>query len=791
MARTTPKATDEVAHWLRELADAKKREAEYRRHGEEILQIYDGRNTGIPFNILYSNTETLLPALYSAIPRPVVQRRFKDDDPLGKAVAEAGTRMLTFQLDTNLAGTPSFDTALRAAVVHALLPGRGETVVKYDAEITGMDERSEDEDAAPATDAPAPTVSGEYVCIETKPWNRVSYGYAKTWEKVPWIAYEDYLDRAEATRLFGAATVRRMRFQAEAEGEGEPERGRVAEDRHQGERKTACIYQIWDKAGGQRVRYLSPQAPDGLLKDDDDPLQLSGFFPCPKPLTFFEKPYSLQPTALYTLYENQAKELNLIQLRINRLIDAMKARGLYDESLGLDLEKLFQAEDVTLVPAQATSSLAAEKGLDNAIWFMPLETMQQALVQLYQAREACKQVIYEITGVSDILRGASAASETATAQTIKNQWGTLRLKRLQKEVARYARDLLRLLLEVAATKFSEETWAQMTGLPFLVTEKYTELTALHTSLQQAMQQQPPPPPGQPPSPLVAQLQQIEQQLQAPRWTQVLGVLRDDQARAYRVDIETNSTVEPEAAEDQKNIADLMTALGQYLNGVAPLVAKGVMPFGVAQSMMLAIARRFRFGSEIEDYIKQMQAPPPEQDGKANEAAMKQQLAQMQQMMEQKQQLKVAQDELALQQKVMAEEKVLLEKKVDLELREIQFTAEQEKFQLEKQATQQMLTVTAQANQQKTQNEQKVATLQNSKFKTENVVNQKADAALGKGVQEMKALVQQLVQTVAQQSKEHQQMVTALTKAMTAPRRKKAIRNKEGRIEAMEDEVMPA
>jgi hypothetical protein len=64
----------------------------------------------------------------------------------------------------------------------------------------------------------------------------------------------------------------------------------------------------------------------------------------------------------------------------------------------------------------------------------------------------------------------------------------------------------------------------------------------------------------------------------------------------------------------------MNALGQFLNSVSPLVAKGVMPFQAAQSMMLAIVRRFRFGPEIEDYIKQMKSPPPPPDPGQAEAA---------------------------------------------------------------------------------------------------------------------------------------------------------------------------
>ena len=50
--------------------------------------------------------------------------------------------------------------------------------------------------------------------------------------------------------------------------------------------------------------------------------------------------------------------------------------------------------DAILIPSDKTSSLAAEKGLQNAIWFMPVDVLMATLTQLYQAREQCKRVIY-------------------------------------------------------------------------------------------------------------------------------------------------------------------------------------------------------------------------------------------------------------------------------------------------------------------------------------------------------------------------------------------------------------
>lgn len=633
-----------VAFWLTEIKDARKREKDFRKDGEKILKIYDGTNQNIiPFNILFSNTETLLPAIYSAVPRPVVSRRFKDNDLIGKHASTAGTRMLEFLLDTNLNDYDAFDTVMRHTVLDALLPGRGLSSVKYHAMVHEPDE-SEGEDEGVE-------VSHEMVCLETHGWSRVYLGYAKKWSKVPWIAFEEYVDKKEATRLFGKAIADKITYTKDEPYDGEDKRSNRKENAPQGATKTACIYQIWDRQGGNRVKYLSPQYPDGLLKDEEDPLGLSGFFPCPKPLQFLEKTHSLVPTALYKIYENQATELNNIQLRLNELVRACKARGIYDTGLGPEIQKLMEADDNELIPAESASSLAADKGLGNAVWFWPLEVIQATLQSLYTARESCKQVIYEITGISDILRGASTASETATAQNIKNQWGTLRLKRLQKAVAVYARDVLRLMLELAASKIGEETWAKMTGLPYLTQVQVQQLSSLlqaaQMQLQQVQMMMPPPMPPQPgmppqaPAPMPPQVQQLQQQvqqyqqqLQTPHWAQVLETLQDDMSRAYKIDIETNSTVETDATEDQANITKMMTAMGQYLNGVSPLVANGSMPFEVAKNMLLVIARRFQFGDEIENDLKQMTQPKPPDDGSAKAQAQAQQVEQMKMQLEQ-------------------------------------------------------------------------------------------------------------------------------------------------------------
>lgn len=671
--------TELVQHWLGEIQQARKREDAYRKLGTDILKIYESDDSKeVPFNILFSNTETLLPALFSSQPRPIVQRRFKDDDPLGKMASEAGKRSLEHLLDTNRDGYEAFADSMESAVLDTLLPGRGMIAVKYDATFATLAEprppdQEDDTKPNPPEQEPVEYAQSESICTESLVWDRVYIGYAKKWNHVPWIAYESWLSKEEVAALLGDDLATKLVYTKESDSD---EDGQKKKDREEtlGARRTACVYQIWDKAGGKKIRYVAPTYKEGMLKEEDDPLGLTGFFNTPRPMMFVRKSSNLTPTAPYKMYRTQAQELNRIQKRINKIVDAIKARGVYDGSLGDTLGKIMESDDNTLISADTASSLATEKGFENAIWFMPLDMLVAVLVQLYQARESCKQVIYEITGISDILRGSTQASETATAQTIKNQWGTLRLKRIHSEVARYARDLLRMMLELAASKLSEDTWAGMTNLPFVTTAQRQQLELQAKAITQMQGPMPP---------------QLEADLQKPVWGKVLQLLKDDLQRSYRIDIETNSTVEPEATEDKKELNELMGMLGQFLNGVGPLVAKGVMPFEIAQSMMLFVARRHRLGTEIEDYLKQMKPPTPEDQGGEQQIQRMQEEMQAQQQMASKElQMQQKQAEMDLKMQAMDVEMQQKQREMALKMREMELQMKEQQLAQSQQAASQ-------------------------------------------------------------------------------------------------------
>ncbi len=673
-----------VKDWLEDIDDAKKREKDFRKNGDTILDIYNGDDPDkVPFNILYSNTETLMPALYSQTPRPVVKRRFNQEvSPIVKAVEQAGTRILEYFLDTNIDGYEDFDDVMTDAVQDGALPGRGVTQIKFDAvvEESGELEKKEDGEEVETEEE----LKWAFVCTESKHWKKVHFGQAKKWSKMPWVAFEDYLDREECDELFTSEMAANITFTENEEDDDTDRKG------DKNPRKTAIIYQIWNKSD-KSVKWIS-ETHDGFLKEQEDPLGITGFFPMPKPLMFHRKSNDLMPTPLYALYENQAKELNRITQRLNKVVEAIKVRGVYDGALGDELEEVFEEADNAFVPTDKGASLV-EGGFDKAFWMMPIDKLIAVAQSLIQAREEIKSVIYEITGLSDVIRGQSKASETLGAQKIKESWGTMRLKNQQKVTQKYARDTLRIMLDVASQKVPLRFWGDLTGLSYPTAEQkekaQAQLQAMKAQVQVQMQeqqvqaqqaqqmgQQVPPPKSPPPPP-----QELMEMAQKPSWEEILAILKDDFIRSYKIDIETNSTLDIEATEDQKQVSEFMNAMAQFMNGTMPMVKEKVLPFGAAKAMFLEIARRFRFGIDVEDQIKKMEepkGPDPEQIKKQGEEFKKKTM------------------ELQKKEKTFEEQKQQAGEKLDQKMRDIQkkemeFDFKQQLFEAKQKMTEQFAT----------------------------------------------------------------------------------------------------
>ena len=321
------------------------------------------------------------------------------------------------------------------------------------------------------------------------------------------------------------------------------------------------IWEIWDRAG-KRIIWFIREAAGIVLRVDPDALQLSGFYPIPAPMLAIRTTDSRIPRAYYDLYAKLAGDLDEVSARISALTKMIKVRGAYN-SASNDIADVLTAGDGKMVPIDGVDLING--GLANHIWLVPLDVWMQALDKLLIAKEQLKMSIYEIMGISDIMRGATKASETATAQRIKGSMGMSRMEDFKQTSGNFIRDLLRMQAEIIAQNFDAQTLELMTG------EKVTP--------------------------------------------EVMDVLRSDFMRTCTIDIETDSTVVPDQQAEQEGMAQTMQAVQGVMMGAGQMLATGILPPPMVMNLSLEMLKMFlhpvRYSrgvvEMITDFQEQLQA----------------------------------------------------------------------------------------------------------------------------------------------------------------------------------------
>ena len=593
-----------VRLWLDSIALARKNEEPWRKAAGEARERYRGdskNNQGKKFNILFANTQITLPAIYNSTPIPDVRRRFGDTDAPGKAAAQVLERSLSYSFDVY-----DFGGNMRSVVFDSVLAGRGVLRVRYEPSFEKTEEEQQEEaeeyaENAQPMEPAAPRLAFQKVCVEHVDWQDFTPGPGRKWEEVSWIKFEHRLTRDELEDQFGdiGATMPLDIVTDDA-------RARNSDPRDVPDVfKRGTVYEIWDKEE-REVLFIAPSLPSKILKRVDDPLGLQDFWPMPRPIYDVIDSSSLVPIVPYSLYKDQAEELDRVTRRIDLLVEQCRYRGLRAADIS-EFESLARAKDGEFIAVENAMQFA-ERGLDKAMWTAPLETLVSVIVQLIQHREMLKATIYEITGLSDIVRGASVASETATAQQIKAQFGSIRIQDRQAEVQRLARDAVRLMAELIGEKFEPETLSLMTGVDLPQAQQKMMAQQAAMMAQQAGQPVPP---------------EVEQLLAVPSWDDVMQVLRSDAMRGYRVDIETDSTVQADVARLKTNAAEFVQGFGGFIQAVGPAVQAGAMPMDVVADLLTAFARNFKLGRQAEDALERMgkiAAPPAPQQAQGAAAA---------------------------------------------------------------------------------------------------------------------------------------------------------------------------
>jgi hypothetical protein len=521
---------------------------------------YD-RNPNARFNILWSNVQTIQPAIFARLPRPDVSRRFRDNDPIGRVASMMLERALEFEIEHY----GDYKSAMNNAVIDRLLGGRGVAWVRYEPHFA-VDEAGEPEDgfqvSEDSDEAETPEAMEienperiEYECapVDYVHWRDFGHTIARTWEEVTAVWRRVYMSRPALVERFGEE----MGYKIPLDTKPDDLKQSYKSDDGVYE---AVIYEIWDKETG-KVLWISKSL--GKIVDErDDPLGLENFWPCPKPLYATLTTDSLEPIPDFTIYQDQARELDVLCDRIDGLINALKVRGVYDASAS-ELQRLFsEGENNTMIPVSNWMAFAEKQGMKGAIDLVDLTPFATALMSCYQAMDQVKGQIYELMGIADIQRGQSDPNDTLGAQIIKSNNASGRLKTQQHAVVDFATSLLTIKAQIICNHFTDDTLVKISG--------------------------------------AMQLSEQDKQL----IPQAIALLRDEASKNFRIEVTSDSMIYQDEQQEKADRIAFLAAVGSFMQTALPAAQASPELTPMLCEMLKFGVTAFKAGKQLEGIIDQ-------------------------------------------------------------------------------------------------------------------------------------------------------------------------------------------
>lgn len=576
-------STQLARKWHKRIRAEKKAHEDWRKEAKDAWDVYlkDSEEHDTDYPLLWSVTDIQLSAIYSSRPVPIVKPRNQERVPAHKTAASVMERGLECVIDQ-----AESDSSIDRAIVDYLLAALGTVRVKLDADIeevpvTGMDGQPVvDLEGKPLTE---PVIKSQDLWHEYVPWSRFGWEPAACWDHVGWIYYRHPMKKAEIIKRYG-----------EDASFGASEDEYSSEDRKcTDSQPDYWVYEIWDKENRQ-VIHLAEGGQEALA-EIDDPLKISGFWPCPQPLMTNLRYDALTPKTDYSQIESFDDDLQRLFKRARSLVEQIKAVTFHDDSI-VELEDFSEIEDGTSVAIKNVLERFGPNGdLNSLIVPWPIKEKVEALQHVMQQIDAKRQQVDQLLGISDILRGASNPQEGQETQKIKERWGGIRLRRKQIAIQRYIRDLYRITGEVMVEQFTRENLQRMTQV----------------------------------------------QIDDATWQ----ILQNDFSREFAIDIETDSTIAKDEFEDKQARTELMNAIGQWVQQVAMPANQGAIPGDLSKELLsLTVAPYGDKARGLDQVIEQL-------------TSTQRQISQIPQLQQQIQQLQqqLGQRDYALSQYSQAEE----------------------------------------------------------------------------------------------------------------------------------------
>ena len=453
-------------HWDKELEAEDKRNREWRKQADQIQKRYQDRRRdqgpmynagGAEFrvNLFHSNIFTLMSYMYGRIPKVDCSRRFTDaNDDVGRIAGNILERLLNTSIE---ADQEDFTSVMRGTLEDWLVPGIGIAKVRYDYEekVTKVDAKTQMTSGGVAVEIEGyeeRELVYEEAAVDYIHWRDFRWGYGRRWKDLPWISFDVYMDKEAATARFGKETANKLTYEKRSphDPKADTESQAVADPTDK-----ALVTEIWCSTANAVFWYHKKT--EKMVDMKEDPLGLNGFFPAPKPLIANNSTTLFQPQPFFMLAQDLYNEVDQLSTRINIITNAVKVVGVYDKTVNGVKMMLQQSIENDLVPIDNYAMLGEKGGIRGVVDFWPVEEIVKTLSTLREMRREAIDLLYQVTGLSDILRGGAEQYTGVGTQKLKAQFGSVRVQYLQEEFARFGSDLLTIRAEVISKHFDKNT----------------------------------------------------------------------------------------------------------------------------------------------------------------------------------------------------------------------------------------------------------------------------------------------------------------------------------------------
>ena len=573
-------------YWKKQISSAKDAFNKYTKDAGDCEKDYSATDKN--YNIFYSNVQTLDSNLCLNNPKPDIQRRFLkrlDSDKLKSNTYAEVARVLSGAVEY-VVDVSNVNRIMKKDVHNADVVGRGIAWVEYNPTIE-TDENGVEH------------ISHRDIHLTSLKYDEYLCSSAECEADVWWKARRHLLTRKDIYQRFGySADDSELQYAPENKKDNDTmlKRGEV--------------WEIWDKNDKKRIFILMNHRNHELLEVSDDPYRLECFFPCDE-LVYITENNSIIPVPELLVYRKQALLLETICKKIAQISESLKyvvVMGSQDKSVGQDIMRSSNGDVVSIQSNDAPSGIA------SMLTTVPTDPAVKVIEYLEAQKEKVKQNIYDITGISDLMRGISDPRETAKAQQIKGVFGSLRFQDRQMMVQEHRKRVYRIIAEIVAEHYDIETLTEMTCTYLPSDQEKADLQLKINALQMQAQEVP--------QEFIAKYEEIKD---TPTWEDVIRILRSDRLRNYTVDVETTATAFDDQEQQQEAIDKLtQTYMGmaQMAEQLSPELIKGFIPIikmnlstcklssTISRQLEEALDSAYR---SVEEEAKQPPVPTPEQE----------------------------------------------------------------------------------------------------------------------------------------------------------------------------------